>query len=256
MQNRISKLFWVAAAVVCCAANICATTTTTLKLTGDVSGPVLGGVYTSPYYGTVGGTQTNVPIICDDFTSETYFNESWTVYETNLSTVPSSLLRWNSGFSWNGTQWVAGGLDQSTAYTVAAYLATAIMNAGSGTSLQKDLSYALWGLFDAGDSAGPFKGGFIGNPDLANAQQLLRDAETAVQTQNLHPSNYANVTIYSYDSAAGLPTGCGGTCPPPPQEFLRVSMAEPSFPGVLAIDLLAVVGLMVAFRRRMAGIFS
>jgi len=256
MQNRILKPFWVIAAVVCCAASVYAQPTTTLKLTGDVSGPVLGGVYTSPYYGTVGGTETNVPIICDDFSSETFFNESWTVYQTNLSSVPSSLLRWNSGYSWNGSHWVAGGLDQSTAYTVAGYLATSIMNAGSGTPLQEDLSYALWGLFDAGDAAGPFQGGFISNSDLASAQQLLRDAETAVQTQNLHPGNYANVTIYSYDSNAGPPTGCGSTCPPPPQEFLRVSMAEPSYPAVLVIDLLAVVGLMVFFRRRMAGIFS
>ena len=108
-------------------------------------------------------------------------------YVTNLSTAPSTMLRWNSGYSWNGANWVAGGLGQAQAYTVAAYLATEIMNAGAGTSLQKDLSYSLWGLFDAGDSGGPFLGSYLPSADLTAAQGLLRDAETQVAALHLTP---------------------------------------------------------------------
>lgn len=254
MRNCISRLLWGVGILVCFATSVLATPqTTNITLTG-VAGPSLGGVYTSPYLGTV-GTETNVAIICDDFVSDTFFNESWTAYVTNLSTIPSSLLRWDGGYGWNGSAWTKS-LDQSTAYTTAALLATQILQA-QDTTLQKDLSYALWGLFDAGDPNGPFLGSFIqGTADLTNAQQLLRDAESTVQNQHLGLSNYSNVTIYSYDSAAGAPTCPNNNCPPPPQEFLRVSMAEPSYPTVLAVDLLAVVGLIVVLRRRVASIFS
>jgi hypothetical protein len=246
MSNFGLRSLKVAGSAVCFVASIFAQPTTSITLTSAPNGN-LGGVFTSPYVGTVGG-QTNVPIICDDYQSDTYINESWTAYVTNLSALPSGLVRWNSGFSWNGSTWVAGGLSQTQAYTVAAYLATEIMNAGSGTTLQKDLSFSLWGLFDAPT---PFQA--ITNPDNANAQQYLRDAENAVKTLGLTIANYSNVTIYSYDAAAGAPTCPGGTCPPPPQEFLRVSMDEPSYASVLAMDLFAVVGLMVVLRRRFAG---
>jgi hypothetical protein len=254
MQNRISRPLLVIGTMVCfVSAVLAAPSTTNITLTG-VAGPSLGGVYTSPYLGTV-GNETNVAIICDDFTSETYFNESWTADVTNLATIPSDLLKWDGGYSWDGSTWTKS-LDQSMAYTTAAYLATEILQASTAT-VQEDLSYALWGLFDAADPVGPFKGSYLqGTPDLTAAQQLLRDAESVVQNQHLTVADFSNVTIYSYDSSAGAPTCLGGSCPPPPQEFLRVSMAEPSYPAVLAVDLLAVLGLMVVLRRRIASLFN
>jgi len=211
-------------------------------------------------------------VICDDFASESYLNESWTAYATNLSTIPSSLLRWSNGYQKVNNAWVDT-LSQSTAYTVAAYLATEILNLNSTPHetqaqllQQEQLSYAMWGLFDGGSSTGPFVGGFLNSTDLQAAEGDLTDAETQVAALGLTTANYANVTIFTYDSSAGLPTGCGSTCPPPPQEFITVNappfqttgatVDEPSSPAVLALDLLAVVGLMVGFRRRITSVWS
>lgn len=255
---RILRLLWAFGVLICFASSVWATPTTNITLTGVGGLPpgALGGVYTSPYLGTV-GTETNVQIICDDFVSETYSNETWTAYVTNLSTGPLTFLKWQGYYSWDQGQnkWVFNS-DQATGYTVAAYLATKILQAQDATS-QEDYSYALWGLFDAGDPQGPFLGDYLkGTPDFAAAQDLLRKAESEVQNQHRSLSDYANVTIYSYDSAAGVPTCPDDNCPPPPQEFIRVSMAEPPYPAVLGLDLLAAVGLIVVFRRRLTSMFS
>ena len=246
MQNGTARSLRGIGLLICFAACAFSTPTTTITLTGDIYGPSLGGVYTSPYYGTV-GSETNVPIICDDFASETYFNESWTAYVTNLSDVPSTTtppLKWNGGY---------GGLDKSQAYTVAAYLATEIMTSGDNIPRQQDLSFALWGLFDAGDSPDPLL-------YTSAAGTLLQEAITYVHDNGLTTSNFADVmnasvTIYSWVPGS-VPTCPGGNCPPPPQEFLRVSMPEPSYPALLAVNLLAVVGLVVVLRRRKTGIFN
>lgn len=223
--------------------------TTSFELTG-VEGASMAGVYTSPYYATVGG-QANVAVICDDYASESYLDESWTVYQTNLSSLVSGNTvvppKWSSGYSEPTLgNLIAGGLNQATAYTVAAYLATEIVDATPGSQNQEDLSFAMWALFDGGTA---FSG--LSGSDLTGAEQDLMTAETQVSTLGLTTSSYSDVVIYSYDAAAGLPTGCGGTCPPPPQEFITV-MPEPSSPGLLGLDLLGVAGLILLARRRLA----
>ena len=65
-----------------------------MTLTGANSGSQ-AGVYTSPYTATIDGA-TGIAVICDDFTSDTYFGETWTANVTNLSILasgPSSILR-------------------------------------------------------------------------------------------------------------------------------------------------------------------
>jgi hypothetical protein len=242
--------------------------TTTLTMLGDpngVEGPVMGGVYTSPYYATVGSNPSPVAVICDDFIDETYFSESWTAYVSSLSNLPSSPPQYSSG--------MVGGdlLNQSQAYTVAAYLAAEILQTNQSTSSGQeaagDLSYALWGLFDPAVFTDQNNGlggsctlsfGCLSSGDLTAAENDLAGALTAVNTMNLNPSDFdakmgvAGVTIYTYDASAGLPTGCSGTCPPPPQEFISVNMAEPPSPALLGADLLALAGFLIFARRRLA----
>jgi hypothetical protein len=247
MKKLIPTRLWSAGVLIFLAAAVLSAQQTTLTLTG-VNGESLGGVYTSPYIGTI-GTNTNVDIICDDFAAETYFNETWTANVTNLSQLSStSPVQWTTGGE-SGS--IGAGLDsEAQAYTVAAYLATEILNSGNTATQQEELSYALWGLFDPTALSATYLGS-----DLSAAQTYLNNAVTAVQSGNLTTANYANVTVYTYVPNTNC-SGGGPGCPPGPQEFLTVSMAEPSYPAILGFDLLAVVGLLVAFRRRISGIIN
>jgi hypothetical protein len=243
--------------------------TTPFNMTGVGSGTVLAGVYTSPYTATI-GSSTGIPVICDDFADETYIPEQWTAYATTLSTLtsgtPDTYLKWLT----SGTITVDGyTLNQAAAYTVAAVLATDITTSVAGSTAQQDYSYALWGLFDPcgsgiysgtagcttpGSPADPGAFGQLANYGLqssneAQAITYLNAAVVNVETNNLTPSNFSNITIYSYDSANG--TSCGsGSCPPPPQEFITVSMAEAPSPAILGVDLLGLIGLALIARRR------
>lgn len=168
-----------------------AQTTTTFNLTG-VQGESLAGVYTSPYLGNVGGTPdpnsnpaTTIPVICDDFSDNSYLPESWTANVTTLATIdssssPLSYLKWNRANSGAGatsggsitidsTSYAGWDLTQSQAYTVAAILTLDILKLNNPTDplspnsnnadptaaqQQEDYSFALWELFDPNAAAG------------------------------------------------------------------------------------------------------
>ena len=220
------------------------TTFTMLGYPEGVEGPVMGGVYTSPYYATIGSNPNPVPVVCDDFADETYFSESWTAIATLLSSVPTTTPPlYYSG----GTVWGVGVVDQAEAYTIAAYLAVEILETNqsspsssepgvSGAEAAGDLSYALWALFDPAvflDQTGgtctlPNGIGCLStsNPnDLGMAEQDLTNAYNAVNNI-LTPTNFdsmmgvQSVTIYSSTIVGG-----GAAA-----EFIAVSMVEPSSP--------------------------
>ena len=232
--------------------------TVTFALNSPGSGANLAGVYTSPYTGTInGGPTTNV--ICDDFADESYVPETWTAYQTSLSSLTSSAdpyLNWQtSTFS------QASSLTQTQDYQVAAILAIKILQASTGSTQQKDLSFALWALFDPYGNGNPSDPGALGqlsaygdtsdiNAAIADLNAAIGDLTTGINGQSVssYLSNY-NVTIYSWDKAAGAPTGaCGGPCPAP-QEFITVTAPEASTPVVLAADLLG-LGIIGLLRKR------
>jgi len=245
MLNSIKRPLYLAMGlVVCCAAGAWAQTTN-FTLT-SVSGGSLGGVYTSPYYATVGTTQ-NVAVICDDFSRENVLGESWTASVTNLAslTTPSSKVRWNGGYSYDSVKGWQLTLNQAQAYTVAAYLASEIFAESqipgqAARDLQNDYSYAMWTLFDALDPVNSPVNALNGTGQLTNVENLLAAAESAVAGKS--PSDFGNFTIYSYAGGATC-SSCG-----PAQEF--IAMPEPSAVGLLGVDLLAVFGLVVFVRRR------
>jgi hypothetical protein len=221
--------------------------TATFDLTG-VEGAVLAGVFTSPYYGSVGGG-TTIPVICDDFSDESYVPEDWTAYVTPVSGLTSSTT--DSYLKWLNTPGStitvdSYSLSQATAYTVAAVLATDILTSAAGSSVQQDYSYALWELFDPSDAEGQLAGY---TSDLTNSEAYLNNAVTYVENNNIMPSAYANVTIYSYDSAFGTSCG-GGSCPPPPQEFISVNVAEAPPLAESVLYFLLVGGSFLFFGRR------
>jgi len=235
--------------------------TAAFALNSAGSGANLAGVYTSPYTGTINGGPT-INVICDDFADNSYVPESWTAYVTPLSSLTpgtaDGTLRWlntpGSTISLDGHT-----LNQAQAYAVAAVLAVDILQSPTGSQLQEDYSFAMWGLFDpTGTLADPgaftqlINYGDLG--DLVNATNELNAAVTYVFNSSNAAAVAADVnavTIYSFDPVSA--PSCGGSaCPTaPPQEFITVNMVEPPSPALLGFDLLAVAGLIVFVRRRL-----
>jgi len=93
------------------------------------------------------------------------------------------------------------------------------------------------------------------NAAILSAQSLVAGATTGSgSTTNVNLNAIliggkaiASLTIYTPTAPKGLDSS---------QEFLQVSMPEPSYPAILGLDLLAAIGLMVAFRRRISGMFN
>jgi len=223
---------------------LAASTTADFDLNGVGSGANLAGVYTSPYSGSINYGST-VPVICDDFSDESYVPEDWTAYVTSLSSITSgtadtSVLKWQGSYD---------GLNQAQAYEAAALLSVDILT-NTGTA-QEDYSFALWALFDPYGNGTTDLGAFgqlayYGDTsDLSNAGIYLNNAVAAAKAGTVDLSNY-DVTIYSYDT--GAHGACGTSCSPP-QEFITVSTAEPPAPALLGVDLLGLAGLILIARR-------
>ena len=205
-----------------------------MKLVNTNANYVMGGVYTSPYNISVnGGTATLM--ICDDFLTNVSLGQTWNAKVTSLSDLQ------------------AGGTAKfSTANTVrdyatAAVLAGQLMGLGSfGNATAGELSYAIWGTFDPVLlTNNPASGeGHLTTTELQAAQKFLTDAQAVVDAATvggvIDLSKIPNLTIYTPDPAGAS------------QEFLRVSMPEPSFIATLGIDLLGIVGFVVLLRRKMA----
>jgi len=219
--------------------------TVSMQLIAPPPGPSLGGVYISPYTALIGPSGQTIPtisgtattVICDDFTTDVSTETPpWQAIATNLASIdgessPDQTLKFDQGSA----------TVQQSDYTVAAYLATEILEAQQASDLtaEGELSYALWGLFDSGTSSSdPFGGSFITGTTLTDAENDLTAAQTYVSANNLTPSSYANVTIYS-------PTPLTAS-----QEYIVVSMPEPSSPALLALDLVGVMGLAFLLKRR------
>ena len=226
-----------------------------INFTLTSAGPAnLGGVYTSPYVATIGST-SNVRVICDDFTDDVFVGESWTVTATNLSQLPlggsSSPVLWETA---NTSP--AGQQKQVTDYITAAILAEQLVTLNPLSLNAELLSYAIWDVFvPTSSSVLTTSSQSTVNSYLSAAQTQANDLVTHSATLADATANFANVMIYTADpKSGGAVTSCpaGKTCGAP-QEFLVVSMAEPSAIVLLLMDLLAVFSLVCFFRKRQRG---
>jgi len=191
-----------------------------VDITLTSGGPyVMNGVYVGPYSGTVNGQSAQ--IICDDFSHDSYLNESWTANVTDFSNLASSSIP-----IWKG----AG--NALTLYADAAWLATQMMsvpiNQNTGTT-EGYLAYALWSLFNPNALNG-----------LTQSQIAGVDAWLAKIPTGLTPSQFANFFIYTPDLTKPI-TCSGGTCPTaPPQEFLGFISAPEGGAALLYLLLAAI----------------
>lgn len=257
-----------------------------IDLTGTNNGANNAGVYTSPYTGTITpylGTAVPTVMICDDYYDNSYLGESWVANVTQASTLtsPSGTVLYDGSDSLYGN--AIGGISQAQEYTAVAYMATQIADIYSeeltASSSQKSTleteagnwGFALWDFTNTGVGNGSdppsnscvpgetasyclsnsdntvLSGLSGGTTEVTTVMGYISQALTVTADQT--PANYSNVTIYSY---AGEGTSCSGNCPPPPQEFVTVSMDEPSMPLLLGFYGICAIGLGFAFRRRIA----
>jgi hypothetical protein len=229
----------------CLAFSVWAQDTLTLENAG--ANYVMGGVYTSPYGISINGGSP-VQLICDDFTTDITLGESW-------QAIPTTFAALQAGSNPMGTPKFTPA-QEITDYAVTAVLAAELMELPSlDSEAAGDISFALWDVFDPTlltSTSNPY--GSISSGDLALAQEYLAGAEAlvagatsggVVTLSDISIDGHAieGMTIYS-------PSPSGAA-----QEFLQVQMAEPSYPLVLGVDLLAVFGLIAVFRRRLTGIF-
>src|ERR1035437_5574971 len=115
----------------------------TVELTFEGTAPQnynSGGVYTYPYYFQV-GTQTNVPLMCDDFSTQITQGESWTAGTSPItSTVANGV-----GIFTSQTNYNAAGL----LYLAALGKGPANLSGLSGTNLPAgEANWAIWYLFE------------------------------------------------------------------------------------------------------------
>jgi hypothetical protein len=238
--------------------------TETLQLVSAGAGNVMGGVYTSPYGISISGNgpTTTTLLICDDFQTDISLGETWTATETTLTQITAaSVAGLKFGSLSNAVQ------DYATAAVLAAELMSLPNQTGNNAIIAGEYSYALWAIFDPAllslpqNSNGYNTGyGYLTsaemtaiNADLSTAQAMVSKATTAngVSLSSLYIGGFPleSLSIYTPN-----PTGAS-------QEFLGVvidppAAAEPAYPAVLTLDLLAVVGLIVLFRRRLTGMFE
>jgi PEP-CTERM motif len=210
----IAVLF-VAVAFLC--AGVAKADTVSLTLTG-VSGGVQGDVYTSPYLATVGGN-TNVAIICDDFTHDVFMNETWTANVSSFADLSGARF-------WKGTQAATVPFYDEAAFLTDKYIL-------SGSSQSGDASFAVWAIFSPSQTIGAH--GWD-----SGAATLLAEAKGQTFASGAY-SDYQVLTPSDPSPTPPYPTSA--------QEFL-VRTPEPSTLPLLCAGLIALV--MIARRRNLA----
>jgi hypothetical protein len=211
-------------------------------LSGVGNGNSLYGIYVSPYQALINGSGVPTYVICDDFEDEVILNESWTTTSYSVTGAATNGLFGNTS------------VPTTTQYEEAAYLSGLLIGnlSNPNPQMQDLLSYSIWAVFDPGTAptsgnSGTGVQGWIdshyipGQLTYAAVQQ-----ELSVAAANASSSNYSNVTVYTPTNGSENP-GIGR-----PQEFLVVSTPEAPATANIAVDLLALGGLLFVFRKRFA----
>lgn len=204
---------------------------------------IMGSVYVNPYIATINGVSNQV--ICDDFVDDTYLNESWTATTHKFSDLGATM---NTSVKWNSStdSAITTAAQQLQLYDEAAWLTLQLLSAPNPT-VQGEISYAIWGVFDP-----PAVSSWLKSFSTAYANAAQGWINTAA-AQTYTPGEFSNFTIYT-PAASPAPTCSGHPCSTPglPQEFLVVTMSEPPLPVLLGLNLMAVLALIFLLRRRLA----
>ena len=236
--SKSAKRYWqLAAGILVLACSAAAQSTVSMTLTGVGDGQTLGDVYVDPYTATVNGI-ANTTVICDDWSNNSYLDESWTA---TLLSVPSI------GSSSPGTPMFYNGSNQGL-YNELAWLGSQLLANPTNPTTQTEVSFAIWDLtygVNGTTEESPAPLTFLAD----NLQGGVTNSEYTATTTLI--SEAAGETGYN---AAGweVLTPVSGTSIPLadgiPQEFL-VYTPEPSGAMLLGVDMLGVAFLAFFFRR-------
>jgi PEP-CTERM motif len=197
-----------------------------MTLTGAGNNPAFN-VYVGPYTATINGT--SMPVICDDFSHDSFLGESWNASVTNLGTVASGTPSFNSGTSGN--------------YSEAAWLTLQLLGAPNNSEATA-IQYAIWDMFDP-TGVSSYLAGFSGGTSFLSDSTDVNGVQywlNAAAGSSLSASQLSDFLIYT-------PTSCrSGQCLTGsglPQEFI-VYTPEPS----AILMLLMGLGALLWFKRR------
>ena len=256
MMNGLFRKYWylTVVAVLFFASASFAQTTTTMDLTSPGNGTTLGNVYVDPYTATVGGV-ANTTVICDDWSNNSYLNESWTANVNTISSLGGKLTNapmfGNNQPLYNELAWLGSQL-------LANYAAKPTL---AQQAAQTEISFAIWELTygvngTTKDSTAPaaylseYLSGGTSNAEYIAAQTYLCEATGGCQgyagEAGYNASGWEILTPNSSD-----PICNGGPCPSSPaQEFLLYT-PESSATILFGADMLGLLGLAIVFRRRL-----
>jgi len=218
-----------------------------MELTGVGNGYTMGGVYVSPYQGSVcsglnqascTSTSSNVLysgyMICDDFSTDSHLGlPTW-----NASvTASASSIGGSVKFASDSNAYYSTTTAQQN-YNAVAYLASQLMmpaNMNNQTNAD-EYSFAIWSIFDKAalgyvTSVGTKTQGTV----TLDVQNLIANAFTATASGYTGPT----VTVYSPN-----PSGVS-------QEFLVVNTPEPPAPALLAFEVGGPLGMLLLFRKQL-----
>lgn len=192
----------------------------TMTLTSAGSN-ISGGVYIGPYTASIDGT--SFPVICDDFTADSYIGETWTANAESFTSL--------GGTKFGSSATTIGGVDAAHGYAMVGWLAEQLFANASNFSVATNIQYALWSVFSS-----------AALPLSAGAQSWL---DQAYAHRNDSLGLYSDLLIFT-------PTGStcsAGPCPTwPPQEFI----ARAPEPATLSLMGLGLAAIAAARRRRRA----
>ena len=176
----------------------------TMNLTGVGDGVTAGGVYVSPYQGTIqqgASTIYSGYMICDDFNTPSSLNTPWAANASSSNGVLTGGEKFGS-VMFGGNTYTA-----QQAYNAAAWLAVQLVQPSNVTNAGTQVtdSFAIWNIFDSGKA---------GSSLTATQQAAVSSAETAAFTHD--NTVESNVTVYT--PSASNPKGISQS-----QEFLVVN---------------------------------
>lgn len=214
--------------------------TTTMDLTGVGDGYTVGDVYVDPYTATVGGV-AGTPVICDDWSNNSYLDETWTATVINASPLSGGTPMFGSNQS---------------LYNELAWLGAQLLASPKNENQQAEISFAMWqltyganGTSEEDPSPFTFLDDYGTSTQITGAQGYLCEAGgTSEQGCSMYKgSTEANYNSAGWEILTPVP-GSQDKEYSTPQEFMTY-VPESSQYAILGADLLLFATAVLILRR-------